>query len=546
MSRGARDDDRESSEDAAAAAAENALHSRGGPHGPGRLPIALRLLAPAAAALALVSVITEDTSLDHDLLLTAPPRAEPGDVIALRALFYAGLNKPQGPALMHGKTAVELRDGSSRTLARTQLRAGFGPSLEGELKVPSDARGELTLIARTAAGEEQVEVARALAIGAPEPAVLAPRALGALQQLAHGSLRRLDGETDAGGLVETRLLLPPDALTVRVAGGACAPEQPCELLVYIGEPAVVVEVSSTPSVTVISGPPRAPASGVVALRVRTHGPEGNVDLRAGALGRAVRLPVALGADAMELPDVVLEPGGVPSAQLLGENMRGIADLFADARWASSQTVRGRVQLGAARGPGLYRAQLRRDPFESDSAAVRSFYVRAPGETDAAVLRALAARVIDRERTRGPDERDAVAAALARRDGDAAQTLAALSFDGASRYLLAALDEGIYRLPAPTSGYPLARKRALEHREDVRKLALLILVLAAASLVLMLVQRGLIASEQAASVLRASGTGDAGVRREQLRMTLRVVGSALAVLLVFCAIALYLIVRGRAL
>jgi hypothetical protein len=56
----------------------------------------------------------------------------------------------------------------------------------------------------------------------------------------------------------------------------------------------------------------------------------------------------------------------------------------------------------------------------------------------------------------------------------------------------------------------------------------------------------VASEQAASLMRASGTTHAGVRRAKLRMTLRVLGSALAVLLVFCAIALYLIIRGRAL
>jgi len=108
-----------------------------------------------------------------------------------------------------------------------------------------------------------------------------------------------------------------------------------------------------------------------------------------------------------------------------------------------------------------------------------------------------------------------------------------------------LDEGIDRLPSAATGYPIARRRALAHREDVRKLALVVLVLAAASLALLLVQRGLLASEQAAAVLRASGTGDAGVRREQLRMTLRVLGAAVAMLLIFCAIALYLIVRGRA-
>lgn len=543
MSRGASDEDRGSDEDAATAGAENALHSQGdGRGGPGPLQIVLRLLAPAAAALALVSVIVDDTTLDHDLVLIAPPRAEPGSAIPLRALLYAGLAKPQGPALVHGKTAVALRDASGRTLAQTTLRAGYGPSLEGELSVPGDARGQLTLRALTQAGDERVEVERKLVIGAPEPAVLAPRALGALQQLAIGALVH----KSADELPDATEVADPSALTLRVAGGACAPELPCELIVHVGDPADVLRVASTPSVTVARAPEAGVTNGFALLRVQTHGPEGNLELRKSTTSRAVRLPIAMGADAMELPHVVLEPSAIPSAALLGDNARGIADLFQGDRWLSSTTMHGSALLGRALAPGLYRAQLRRDPFESESAAVRSFYVRAPGETDRDVLRALAAQVTLRERTREPDARDALAAQLARKDGDAAATAAAAGFDGASRYLLAALDEGIYRLPTAASGYPIARKRALEHREDVRKLALVILVLAAASLVLMVVQRGLIASEQAASVLRASGTAHAGVRREQLRMTLRVVGSALAVVLVFCAIALYLIIRGRAL
>jgi hypothetical protein len=178
--------------------------------------------------------------------------------------------------------------------------------------------------------------------------------------------------------------------------------------------------------------------------------------------------------------------------------------------------------------------------------VRSFYVRRQGESDRDVLLTLAKRVVARHSARPPEERDALATRLVRHGDDTVAIMAATDFDGASRYLLAALDEGIYRLPAAASSFPIARKRAIEHREDVRRLALVILALAAVSLVLMLVQRGLAASEQAATVLRASGTAHAGVRRERLRMTLRVLGSALAVLLVFCAIALYLIVRGRVL
>lgn len=515
----------------------------------GRFQIVLRLLAPAAAALALVSVITNDTHLDADLVLIAPERAHKGDLIALRALVYSGLNRPQGPALIHALTRVELIRPGGTAIAATELRPGFGPSLEGQLRVPDDAEGKLTLAAHAWAGGQRIEVERAFAVGEPERAPRAARALGPLQQLAHGPIHTRDGA------------LAPSDLSVRVAGGACVPERPCELFVHVGEPAARLEVVATPSVTVEQAPPQLATSGVVALRIRTHGPEAQLQLRASgqraqdeAAGleaavieatRAVRLPVALGADAMQLERPVLEPSTLPKLSLLGGEGDAIADVFGEGRWLSSTTQHASVSSPlhiAALPAGLYRVQLRRDPFESDSAALRTIYVRAAGETDGNVLHELATRVVAAERALPIAQRDAFAAQLA----SGAIAPGELDFEATAGYLLAALDHGVDRLPTPTSGYPLARKRALAHREDVRMLALVVLALAAASLVLLLVQRGLLASEQAALLLRASGTGDADVRRERLRMTLRVLGAALSVLLVFCAIALYLIIRGRAL
>ena len=109
MSRGATDGDGDGTEAEALDPEENASRSQRRSSGrPGGFQIALRLLAPAAAALALVSVITDDTRLDDDLVLIAPERAQSGESIALRALVYAGLNKPEGPSLVHARTRVEL------------------------------------------------------------------------------------------------------------------------------------------------------------------------------------------------------------------------------------------------------------------------------------------------------------------------------------------------------------------------------------------------------------------------------------------------------
>jgi len=544
MSRGATDGDGQGTEAQDLDPEENASRSHRAADAPGRFQVALRLLAPAAAALALVSVITDDTRLDDDLVLIASEQARPGESIALRALLYAGLNKPEGPTLIHARTRVELRASGGSVLASTELRRGHGPSLEGTLRLPSGQRASSTLVATAWVGDEPVTVERALRLDRErEPTVLVPRPLGPLQQLSLGTLR------------EQPATLPPRALTVRVAGGVCVPEESCELLVYADPPATI-EVVATPSATV-SGAARATAASVAAARVRTHGPEADLSLRVSgevafdgqpaqriAASRAVRLPVAMGADAMQLERAVLSTGDRPKVALAGGDGRGIADVFGDDGWLHSVTLASATPAALdipVLAPGVYRVQLRRDPFDSASAAARSIYVRAPAESDASVLLALAKRVAERERDQGVDDRDPLAARLA---SDAAAA-AALDFDHASRYLLAALDDGTYRLPAPVSGYPLARQRALEHREDVRTLALIVLALAALSLVLLLVQRGLLASDQAASLLRASGTEHARVRQAQLRMTLRVVGAALSVLLVFCAIALYLIIRGRA-
>jgi hypothetical protein len=541
MSRGATDGDGDGTEAEALDPEENASRSQRRSSGrPGRLQIALRLIAPAAAALALVSVITDDTRLDDDIVLIAPARAHPGESIALRALVYAGLNKPQGPSLVHARTRVELKAPDSSVLASTELRPGHGPSHEGSLRLPSGKHAILTLVAKAWSGGEPVTVERPLALGGErEPAPLLPRALGPLQQLSLGALR------------ERPDTFPPRALTIRVAGGACVPEEPCELLVYADPPATI-EALATPSATVERGP-RATATALTAVRVTTHGPEADLSVRISgevafenmppqpiAAARAVRLPVAMGADAMRLERAVLNAGESFEAALIGRDARAIVDVFGDAGWLHSVTQHGAALASPALPPGLYRVQLRRDPFDSASAAVRSIYVRRKAETDLDALLALARRVLEREREQQADALDPLAERLVR-DSSAANVL---DFDTASRYLLAALDDGTYRLPPPVSGYPLARKRALAHREDVRTLALVVVALAALSLVLLLMQRGLLASEQAALLLRASGTEHKRVRKAQLRMTLRVAGSALSVALIFCAIALYLIIRGR--
>jgi hypothetical protein len=306
-------------------------------------------------------------------------------------------------------------------------------------------------------------------------------------------------------------------------------------------------VAHAPSVTLDARAPDTETSGVVSLRVRVHGPEAELRLvaRRGGIAvatRSVRIPVALGSDAMQLTPRVLREGQSPQAALLGSEPSGIADVFARGEWIGTRSVNARdpAPLPLERAQtGLVRAQLRRDPFESHSAAVASFYVRTPSETDAQMLEGLAHAVLEI----APG--DALARELTR-TGTSNRQLDRASTERTSAYLLAALDDGLYHLPAPTSGYPRALARAAAQHAQTRKLALIVIALAGASLVLVLVQRGLASSAQATSVLRASGVGRTSLARERARMMLRLIAIAVSLLLAFFAIALYLIARGRGL
>jgi hypothetical protein len=162
------------------------------------------------------------------------------------------------------------------------------------------------------------------------------------------------------------------------------------------------------------------------------------------------------------------------------------------------------------------------------------------------MRALVAEVLARGDASAPAAASmhALAARFESQPGAGAPSSDAAELERSASYLLAMLDADLFQLPDPTSGYRLAQARIGAHHRDVRRLALVVLALAAVSLALLLVQRGLAGSAQAEDVLRASGLGWEDRSRARLRRTLRVLGVAVSMLLAFLAIALYLIARGN--
>lgn len=499
-----------------------------------------RILIPAAAGITLSAlIIGGNDEIESDLRLIAPARAAAGQTVPLRALLYAELDQPEGPRLITTDVGVELRRGGER-VASGALQPSYGGTLEGSLVLPvALAAGTATLRAEARIADEIVSVERALeVVPAPDVPVAAvqSRALPPLQRFAPGPIR-----WEAGGE-------PPEtfALRAQTAGGACVPELPCTLFVHVGEPPAELRALETPSATPApqSLKPAPATSGAVALRVTTHGPEGELRIAAERDGqplatRAFRLAVALGASALQELRRVQAAGARPTVGLQGDEPGGcIVDGFHEQRWAQTGQLaqcRGGEPLPfALRTPGLWRIQLRRDPFAVGSAAVATLYVRAPGEPDSELLVRLARSVL------AHDAGDALAQAVA-----VAPEAYAASLNETAGYLLAALDRDLFDLPRAVSGYPRAVALREATRARVRKLALCALALCALSIGLIVAQRGFAAAGEAGRVMAQAGEEPGRVDRQRLRMTLRVLATVSSLLLAFAAIAAYVIARGSA-
>jgi hypothetical protein len=501
----------------------------------GRLArVAATIVLPAGAAIAVLAVATDSSrQIDIELHLIAPDQARPGEALPIRALLFRGLRRPEGAELARGDVEIALRARDRRVIARTRLSPSFAQSLEGALRLPASFRGSARIEARAQSNGETAYAERWLWIdpGAPGLAWHA-RDLAPLQSFAAAPVR-----VEAGQIA-------PAALDARVAQGACVPEQTCELLVHVGEPAAALRALASASAVpdAHSAQPSPATSGVVRVRVTTHGPEAQMTLRAERAGdlvatRALRLPVALGMAALRAPPRVLDAPARPRIGLASDERGCIADAFLEQRWLHSAALRAcrDESLPFELAPGLWRLQLRRDPFASESASAFAVYVRGAGEDGASVLRRIAAAALQR------DPHDALAQAVAKDPSAFGAEL-----EPTAAYLLAVLDAGVIALPPPVSSYPRAVARALLERERLRALSVLVLAACAVALGLLVLQRGLRAAAEASRVMEAAGEEPRRLERQRARMALHVLATVTSLLLAFVAIAVYMIVRGRAL
>jgi hypothetical protein len=526
-----------------------------------RFVLALRVLAALSALLSLAALWSvESKQLRHDLQLAAPPTAQPGDRIALRALIFRDVEALEGPALALAHTSVRLLDEEGRELAKVALRGSALSTLDGSMLLPGSATGSFILEARAWFDGGELSCRRPLRVE-PGARRVTPRGreAGALQQF---SLGRARARGDAP---------LPAALLARVVGGACVPGTPCRLLVWMGEPAAALRVRVDASASLSSPPaPSDETAGLVELEVRVHGPEAQLTLevvRGGALigERPLRLPVGLAEVALLGKQSLLDRASLQLDYVAPPGRSELTfDVFTPDQWSDVVTrpapgtpfslpvhatpagSGGAATLALAEprqaSYGLVRIQARADRLSAEGAGARLFYLRAPGEDDARALSTLA-RYVAQDPHVVRSASDAWAAALPPFAGAQPQQTAA--------FLLASLEELRMPVPVAVSGRP-AQLRRLDHTRSLFRFGVAgALVLSAGVIGLSIARRGLLAADEAQAILdqarddarpRLDEPGDphvdqAGSARELLSARLRVVLLALAVASAFLAAAL---------
>jgi hypothetical protein len=491
-----------------------------------------RYVAPSLAAFALVLVLAGgQADVDNDLHLIAPTSALPHEPLPLRALLYTRLRATEGPVLRRQPVDVLLESSTGQLLARTRLLPARGgiADLEGALLIP-DLSGSLRIRAQTQIDGRVVGVQTPLrAMRAAPRSVPEGRRLRALQQFSEGAVVPEPGE------------VPPSPLQVRVRGGACVPEQPCHVLVHVGFPpaALRIEANSTLTPSATAAKPSAMTSGVVALDFVTHGPEAELWLIAARQGRrvarrAVRLPVAMGSLSVQAPALSWSVDEQPRIRVWAGEGSCIVDAFRAGYWLRTGSLAACARENslpfAALPAGIYRLQVRSDPFSAQTAGVTTLVVRAPGETAAQVASALAreAREID---VGDPFVQECMA------NPDTANDPAALA------YLAAVLENGVIEPPPAATGYADSLTQLRERQGRLRNLSLLALALGGLSLVLTIGRRGLSAGVRARALLLRESLDPEFGRRTRWRSLTLVVASVLSLVLVFVVIGLYVLARG---
>lgn len=475
----------------------------------------IRIAAPLAVLAVVVAVFFgERMSIDHQLQLRAPLEAAPGDTLPVQVILVGDLEALDGPHLMAARTLVRVVQGD-RTLAEETLEPAAGGGAVGTVPLPDEAFGDASIVAVAWLGGDPVASAtrRLRIVAEPEATPTLGRLAGDLQRLEPGPITPAEDAVEGGP--------PPWPLEVRVVGGACVPEARCEILVHVGEPAARVRLALSQSATVEPAPEEE-TSGLVALAATVHGPEARVVLEVFrddvlVATRSVQLPVALATPWLDVePRTTAAP--VLRVHTLGDRPGLFVDAYQDGRWrhaAARASEDGPFALPYTLGPGLWRLQVRTDPFSSDRAAIRYVAVGAPDDGLAAIDEAGG-------EGRAPPGPDALRLAWA----------------------AASLEVGVHPLPTPTSGMDADRARLEKRQSRLRWAALIAIVLGLIVAVIVFLRQGLDAALEAQRVMDETGDPELSSARHGRRTLLSALAIVATLLLAFVGAAALIVARAH--
>ncbi len=498
-------------------------------------------VVPMSVAVVFVTVFALETaSPAPDLQLLTPGGALPGRTMAVRAfLFEQTPLEGVGVRSVATRVAWRLEDADGRVAARGRLlpsppgahtpeAAEVGTAvapffgMEGVVDVPSRS-GEYTLKARAALADGTLARCQAPIQVRADPRT--PEPIGfpmhRLQQYALGAIEPV-------GLGPV-----PSALELRVRGGRCILGERCTGLVWVGSPPAEVRVEPVSGVGAVGAvEPAGSTDGIVRVEMPIDAPEAEVDVVASRDGadvarRRVHLPVLLGSFSLDVSHAISASPRVEATRAPAPAF--IVDAYRERRWERTGSVARtsdahELPTGDL-NPGLWRIQVRTDPYGADSAAVRFVSI---DPSPARALRAIRARLVaegaDDPFTRGIPH-------------------AGLDREREAEFALAPLEMDFVPAPIAMSGRMQSTSVLDENRVRARWIAGLSILAVGVFVVGFMLRRGLAAAAQARELLAAAGDRGATGARRVIAMTLTVLGITLVVGLAFVAAMILLLARG---
>ncbi len=489
--------------------------------------IALVVVPVATAIVFIVVLAMETVEVRYDLQLITSPSVRPGSDVAARAFFFVPGDGVAPDRAEARDATLELLDADGVVVAEGHLMPATRnvPSvteagrygMDGFVTAP-EAEGDYTIRARVWEDETVIAHCEAPVIvrASPRQSPLAARPMMPMQQW-----RLLPVESTGQA---------PSGMELRVRAGYCIPEEPCELLVWVGEPAAVVtleghgiDIDEPQSVVEAT-------AGILRRQGTVHGPEARVTLVATRDGesvahRDVQIPIVQSGVWVPEGSAICPP---PCERHLQNTSVEpvLVDFFRDGVWSVAATLPddGRPFFEIPLAPGVWRAQLRTDPFGVESAASHVIYV---GPEEGAVA-AMKANLV----MQGAEDAFTVAMPL---DDVAAEDQVA--------FAATLLEMDIVPLPQARSGRVQEDLGLGEDRSVARWIAALFVLAIGLFVAGWVMRRGLVASAEARALMAEAGDTAAESRRNVWSMTLFVAGIVFATILAFAAAALLLLTRG---